>query len=140
MLKLRPITFNSPTSEWTYENLRTHKVLDVSLPKVLFKFVHDSHPIIDVLRLNEEMIGVNVDLCPKVEGYFKITTSVIDVCCSVLERDALVCLAMQGICLNPSSQRLGDNDDLLKMIFNYSMESALWREYLMAQTPPVALH
>ncbi len=79
-------------------------------------------------------------ITPKVEGYFKITTSVIDACCSALERDALACLAMQGICLNPSSQRLGDNDDLLKMIFNYSMESALWREYLMAQTPPVALH
>jgi hypothetical protein len=107
-------------SEWNLENLHTHGVLQG--PDPVFKYVLVSHPVIEVLRLNPSSVGVDIDLVPKVGGeYYRITPRVVDECCSSLIKNEMAFLAIKGICLNSSLRRLGDNDDVLRMILDHAL-------------------
>lgn len=46
-------------SQWSTDNLETHGVLQV--PKCPYVFVHKEHPVISVIRHNQDTIGIDLD-------------------------------------------------------------------------------
>lgn len=82
--------------EYNADNLSTHNVLDVNgMPYV---FVHESHPIIALLRANSDALGTKVDEASKIDGeWFKIGKQVVDTCCKTLQTKILKRLNVQDL-------------------------------------------
>lgn len=82
--------------EYTADNLATHNVLPVSgMPYV---FVHETHPVIALLRANTEVIGTKVDEAAKIDGeWFKVSKQVLDTCCQVLQNKVLTKMNCQDL-------------------------------------------
>lgn len=74
--------------EYTSENLNKHNVIEVqACPYV---FVHEKHPIINLLRANHELLGSKIDEHAKLDGeWFKVSKAVLDTCCSTLRSKVL---------------------------------------------------
>lgn len=69
-------------------NLRTQDVLKV--PGCPFVFVHETHPVINLLRINKHVVGVDVDDQPKMDGqWHKITQSLFESSCDTISTRVL---------------------------------------------------
>lgn len=73
-------------SKWNATNLEKEGVMDV--PNQNFLFVHMDHPVIGLLRFNQNMIGCDIDAQPKLEGeYLKVAKQVMATCCQTIRED-----------------------------------------------------
>lgn len=74
--------------KWTAANLETEGVLHVdNNPWV---FVHESHPVIALLRHNAGLIGCKIDEQPKIDQeWYKVTRQVLSACCQTLRTKVL---------------------------------------------------
>ena len=69
-------------------NLRTQDVLKI--PGCPYVFVHENHPVINLLRINKHIVGVDVDEQPKMDGqWHKITESLFDSSCETIDNRIL---------------------------------------------------
>lgn len=75
-------------SQWNGSNLEKEGVMDV--PNQSFLFVHMSHPVIGLLRYNQNLIGCDIDAQPKLEKeYLKVSKQVMATCCQTIRDDIL---------------------------------------------------
>jgi hypothetical protein len=74
--------------KWTGANLETEGVLNVeNNPWV---FVHETHPVISLLRHNAGLIGCRIDDQPKIDQeWYKVTRQVLSACCQTLRSKVL---------------------------------------------------
>jgi hypothetical protein len=74
--------------KWTGANLETEGVLNVeNNPWV---FVHETHPVIALLRHNAGLIGCKIDEQPKIDQeWYKVTRQVLSACCQTLRAKVL---------------------------------------------------
>jgi len=91
-------------------NLETEGILDVKACPYIF--VNDSHPVIAVLRVNQDLIGQHVDSMPKVDNEWrKISRSVFHQCCSALRQQILNKLATHDLTnFQVEIERVGGQD------------------------------
>jgi len=56
------------------------------VPECPWIFVHENHPVINLLRINKHLVGVDVDDQPKMEGqWHKVTQSLFDSSCDTIK-------------------------------------------------------
>ena len=74
--------------KWTAANLETEGVLHVdNNPWV---FVHETHPVVALLRHNAGLIGCKIDEQPKIDQeWYKVTRQVLSACCQTLRTKVL---------------------------------------------------
>jgi hypothetical protein len=74
--------------KWTAENLESEGVLHVdNNPWV---FVHETHPVVALLRHNAGLIGCKIDDQPKIDQeWYKVTRQVLSACCQTLRSKVL---------------------------------------------------
>jgi len=72
-------------TEWNTHNLESYGVMDVmNMPYVL---VHKSHPVIDMLRSNADILGCDIDEQPMIDKQcFRVSRQVLAACCDTLRR------------------------------------------------------
>jgi hypothetical protein len=74
--------------EYTSNNLETHGVLNVSNES--FVFVSKAHPVIDLLRLNKEVLNADIDQQTLIDDqWYKVTKQVMSTCCNKLKSQVL---------------------------------------------------
>lgn len=71
---------------WDRENLETHKVI---VPKPHSVFVHRTHPVVGLLRYNEDMIGIKVDEHIDSVGYLVLDHGVFNAMCGFIRDKVL---------------------------------------------------
>ncbi len=82
--------------EYTADNLNTHNVLPVS--GAPYVFVHETHPVIALLRANTEVIGTKLDEASKIDGeWYKVSKQVLDTCCQCLQNKVLTKMNCQDL-------------------------------------------
>lgn len=75
-------------ARWTTSNLETQDVLKV--PNCPYVFVHEAHPVINLLRMNKHLLGVDIDTTEKMDGqWYKITQPLMDSSCETLRSKIL---------------------------------------------------
>jgi hypothetical protein len=73
---------------FTNTNLETQDVLKV--PGCPYVFVHEAHPVINLLRMNKHLLGVDIDTTEKMDGqWFKITQPLMESSCETLRTKIL---------------------------------------------------
>jgi hypothetical protein len=73
---------------FTNTNLETQDVLKV--PGCPYVFVHEAHPVINLLRMNKHLLGVDIDTTEKMDGqWFKITQPLMESSCDTLRTKIL---------------------------------------------------
>jgi hypothetical protein len=74
--------------KWTAANLESEGVLHVdNNPWV---FVHETHPVVALLRHNAGLIGCKIDEQPKIDQeWYKVTRQVLSACCQTLRTKVL---------------------------------------------------
>lgn len=96
--------------EYNQSNLETHGVLEVK--NCPYLFVKDSHPVIDVLRDNRDLIGSDIDTHQKIDNeWFKVSRQVHHECCDALKKKVLSKLSTYDLnyfCVN--FERVGRQD------------------------------
>ena len=111
-------------SKFNASNLETQDVLAVA--NCPYLFVHESHPVINLLRMNKEVLGIDIDATPKMDNqWFKITQSLMQTSCDALRTKVLSKIATQDLTnLHVQLHRVGtqswdqmDNTDAL-LTFN----------------------
>jgi hypothetical protein len=90
-------------------NLDTHGVLNVQGEN--FVFVSKAHPVIDLLRLNKDILNADIDTQPLIDDqWFKVTKQVMSTCCQQLKSKVL---SKVGTCdLNQLSLQLSRLDGI----------------------------
>lgn len=74
--------------KWNKTNLEKEGVLDI--PNQPFYFVHMNHPVIGLLRHNQDMLTCDVDKMPMVDKqWFKLSRQVLNECCKTLRQQVL---------------------------------------------------
>ena len=74
--------------KYTSSNLQSEGVLAV--PNSDFVFVHESHPVINLLRMNAGMLGMDIDNTPKIDGqWYKLTSALMESSCDTLRNKVL---------------------------------------------------
>jgi hypothetical protein len=74
--------------EYNVNNLDAHGVLNVQGEN--FVFVSKAHPVIDLLRLNKEILNADIDKQPLIDDqWFKVTKQVMSTCCQQLKSKVL---------------------------------------------------
>lgn len=68
-------------------NLHTQDVLRI--PGCPYLFVHEAHPVINLLRINKNMVGVDVDMQQKMDGYVRVTNSLFEASCDAIQNRIL---------------------------------------------------
>lgn len=72
--------------EFTKDNLKTLGVIEGD---ACF-FVEENHPVIDLLKSNEQELGISIDKYPRKDGkYVKVSPQVMEHCCEVLRRKVM---------------------------------------------------
>jgi hypothetical protein len=67
--------------------------------------VHETHPVINLLRINKHLVGVDVDEQPKMDGqWHKVTQSLFDSSCDTINTRILARIQTQN--LNDMTVRL----------------------------------
>ena len=82
--------------EYNKDNLGSHNILDVQgMP---YKFVHESHPVIQLLMANKELLGSDISTHAKIDGeWFKIGTQVLNTAISTLSSKILTKVPCQDL-------------------------------------------
>ena len=74
--------------QYNAQNLELQGVLHVN--KEQYIFVHQDHPVIQVLRINRELINADIDQQTKIDHeWYKITRQVFSTCCTELRQRVL---------------------------------------------------
>lgn len=74
--------------EYNINNLDTHGVLNVQGES--FVFVSKTHPVIDLLRLNKDILNADIDMQPLIDDqWLKVTKQVMATCCQQLKTKVL---------------------------------------------------
>jgi hypothetical protein len=74
--------------KWTAANLDTEGVLHVD--NNAWVFVHETHPVIALLRHNSALIGCRIDEQPKIDNeWYKVSRQVLSACCQTLRTKVL---------------------------------------------------
>lgn len=96
--------------EYNATNLETQGVLDVK--QCPYVFVKDTHPIVDVLRINRDLIGTDIDLQDKIDKeWFKVSRQVLQECCKALRSRVLNKIPTHDLNLfSVNMQRTGGQD------------------------------
>lgn len=82
------LSWRSQYPEYNVNNLDTHGVLNVQGEN--FVFVSKAHPVIDLLRINKEILNADIDTQPLIdEQWFKVTKQVMSTCCQQLKTKVL---------------------------------------------------
>lgn len=82
--------------EWNSSNLEEHGVMGANGHP--FVLISVRHPVVGLLRYNQEIIGTDVDKLPKIEGEFiKISRQVLNECCRNLRASVLSKLQTQDM-------------------------------------------
>lgn len=91
-------------------NLETQDVLKV--PNSPYVFVHETHPVINLLRMNKHLLGVDIDSTPKMDGqWFKITEPLMQTSCDTLRTKVLSRIATTDLTtMQVQLQRIGGTD------------------------------
>ena len=90
--------------EWHQGNLATHKVRDGVTCHVpaFWSMVHESHPIVGLLRYNRAVVKGDVDTVARDRwGYLGITNTVIARCLEAIRRGYAVPAAPPDVVLDP---------------------------------------
>lgn len=75
-------------SRFTPTNLETQDVLKV--PNSPYVFVNETHPVINLLRVNRGLLGVDIDTIPKMdEQWYKITHPLMATSCDIIRQKIL---------------------------------------------------
>jgi hypothetical protein len=83
-------------AKWNSSNLETQDILKV--PDCPYVFVHEQHPIINLLRMNRHLLGVDIDNTPKMDGqWYKITEPLMQTSCEALRTKVLSKIATQDL-------------------------------------------
>jgi hypothetical protein len=95
--------------EYNINNLDTHGVLNVQGEG--FVFVSKTHPVIDLLRLNKDILNADIDSQALIDGqWLKVTKQVMTTCCQQLKTKVL---SKVGTCdLNQLSVQLSRMDGI----------------------------
>lgn len=88
-------TDSTESAQWRSEyplynssNLETQGVLQVSNQQ--YVFVHQDHPVIQVLRINRDLINADIDQQQKIDNeWFKVMRTVMNTCCTELRQRVL---------------------------------------------------
>lgn len=121
------LAWRSQYPEYNINNLDTHGVLNVQGES--FMFVSKTHPVIDLLRINKDIVNADIDNQPLIDDqWFKVTKQVMATCCQQLRTKVL---SKVGTCdLNQVSLQLSrmdgihwvemsENDELFSKIPSY---------------------
>jgi hypothetical protein len=82
--------------QYNSANLETEGVMDA--PNQPWAFVHKHHPVIGLLMNNQEMIGVQLEKQPLVEGeWYKLARNVMSTCCQTLRSQVLPKIVNQDL-------------------------------------------
>lgn len=74
--------------QYTATNIDTHQVL--KLDNCQFMFVHETHPVINLLRMNKNILGTDIDTQPKMDNqWFKISNDLFQTSCDTLRNKVL---------------------------------------------------
>lgn len=73
------LKFSEQFPQYTKDNLETEGVVPVS-----FYHVHESHPVIFLLKANPEILCGSIDDSRDTGGYFKLSKLVFDTCCNTI--------------------------------------------------------
>jgi hypothetical protein len=74
--------------KWNKQNLEKEGVIE--LPNQPFNFVHMNHPVIGLLRHNQDMIGCDIEKQPMLDKqWFKLSRTVMSECCKTLRTQVL---------------------------------------------------
>jgi hypothetical protein len=77
-------------------NIETEGILPVQ--QKAFVFVHEDHPIIDLLRHNMHLIGCDIDKQEKFDNnWFKVSKQVVSQCCKVIRETILNKISAQDL-------------------------------------------
>ena len=75
-------------SQYNERNLETHNVLEVNNQN--YVFVHESHPVISLLKANTDLLGSELRDDQKIDGeWFKVSKPVLGTCCNTLKTKVL---------------------------------------------------
>lgn len=88
-------TDSTESAQWRSEyplynssNLETQGVLQVNNQQ--YVFVHQDHPVIQVLRINRDLINADIDKQQKIDNeWFKVMRTVMNTCCAELRQRVL---------------------------------------------------
>jgi len=70
--------------------IETHNNKTKQVPGCPFVFVRENHPVINLLRINKNLLGVDVDEQPKMDGeWHKVTQSLFDSSCDTIRNRIL---------------------------------------------------
>lgn len=64
-------------------------VTRAQIPGCPYVYVHENHPVINLLRINKSMVGVDVDEQHKFDGYTRVTNSLFDASCDAIKNRIL---------------------------------------------------
>jgi hypothetical protein len=75
--------WNEKYPEYTHSNLNTLNVMKA--PDMGFVYVDTNHPAVHVLRINKDILGLDVDSIPLLDGRFVKMTSPLfeNICCTI---------------------------------------------------------
>ena len=74
--------------KYNASNLATQDVLEV--PNCSYVFVHENHPVVNLLRINKHIVGVDIDDQPRMDGqWLKITRNLFDSSCDTIKTKIL---------------------------------------------------
>lgn len=60
------------------------------MPHTDFLFVHETHPVINLLRMNKQLLGMDIDQTQKFdEQWFKLTQALMETSCDTLRSKVL---------------------------------------------------
>lgn len=51
--------------------------------------MHENHPVINLLRINKGMVGMDIDTQQKFDGYIRVTNSLFDASCDAIKNRIL---------------------------------------------------
>lgn len=70
------------------ENLTTQGVLN--MPACPFVFINEKHPVVNLLRINSETLGVNIDAQQKMDDeWYKVSRPLMETCCDTIKNKVL---------------------------------------------------
>ena len=97
-------------SQYNAANLETQGVLPVD--KSPYVFVNENHPVINLLRMNKQVLGVDVDKMTKMDGqWYKIMRALMQTSCDAIRTKILNKIATQDMtALNVQLHRVGGVD------------------------------
>ena len=101
--------WRSQYPDYNVNNLESHGVLNVQGEN--FVFVSKAHPVIDLLRMNKDILNADIDAAPLIDDqWYKVTKQVMSTCCQQLKTKVL---SKVGTCdLNQISLQLSRLDGI----------------------------